>query len=286
MVALFWAAKMLYSYSALTLREGMKMAKVLIIALIAALIIIIVGGYFAYTYFANQNPLNTQPTALSVEQIRDKAMIYLATNYVETVNLMNDLSWSGGRMDTGLLGSDLNLYDSGSWSMSIQNPVVADPIYTISANYSSGDVAVEWTGTSQDGSITQTSVNINYPSMTYMQMNNEAGGQDTILLLTQEQIRDFTMSYIKLCYNQTAPYMENLMWTGGQVNMGMMVGSTKYSYESSGWNLTMQSPVVPNPIYSVNATYASMGMNQNVEIIWQGTMQNSTITQTTYTFKP
>jgi hypothetical protein len=62
-------------------------------------------------------------------------------------------------------------------------------------------------------------------------------------LATQEQIRDSVINYIKMQHNQTAPYMQGLMWTGGMMSNGMMVGSSTYSYESNGWNVTMQYPI-------------------------------------------
>ena len=51
----------------------------------------------------------------------------------------------------------------------------------------------------------------------------------------------------------------------------------------------MQRPVVPNPIYSVNATYVSPVSQITPEqmiINWQGTGKTETVTETKYTFNP
>ena len=104
---------------------------------------------------------------------------------------------------------------------------------------------------------------------------------------TQAQVRDLTMNYLRAYHNQTTPYMQSFMWTGGRMDMGMMVGSETYRYMSAGsagWVLTMQYPVVPNPTYSINATYSSPSYENG--IVWRGTLQNGTITETAYTFKP
>jgi hypothetical protein len=47
--------------------------------------------------------------------------------------------------------------------------------------------------------------------------------------------------------------------------------------------VTIQYPVVLNPIYTVNATYSSPA-NVGNPITWQGTLQNGTVTETAYTF--
>ena len=106
---------------------------------------------------------------------------------------------------------------------------------------------------------------------------------------TQEQIRDSIMNYIRNQHNQTASYMQDLMWSGGMMSTGMMVGSSKYSYQSNGWNVTMQYPITLNPIYTITANYTSpiseMFPPQNM-IAWSGTWQNGIVTETNYSFNP
>jgi len=99
------------------------------------------------------------------EQIRDETMAYLGTAHPEAVQFMNNLGWSGGREETGLLGSETYLYEtksgmySNEWILYFQRPVVLNPIYTVSANYTGSGTTdvVTWQGTWQAGVIIETS---------------------------------------------------------------------------------------------------------------------------------
>ncbi len=252
------------------------MRKTLIIAAAVVLIVVIAGGYLAYTYLQNQNQqgqngqTNTPPkTLLTVDEIRDGAMLYLAANHTGTMPLMSDLSWSGGKQDTGLVGAETYVYTSGSWSMVIDYPVVPNPTCIVTVDYSSHDATVNWVGTYMNQTFRETSASLQGVNST----------------LTEPQIRDLTMMYLKVYHNDTASYMHGMSWTGGQMDMGMMVGSNKYSYQSSGWNVTMQSPVVPNPSYTITAVYMPSNM-QSAMMTWIGTLDNGTITQTSYAYNP
>ncbi len=232
------------------------------------LIIVIIGGYFAYSYLSNQTPNNT-PTTLSAEQIRDQALTYIAANHTQILTLMPTSHWVGGRQNTGGVGSETYQYTNGNWTMDITYPVVPNPTYTVTANYTAGG-GFNWVGTCINGVITQTSSNL--PDAT---------------TLTQEQVRDLTMMYLEAYHNQTTQYMHDLAWTGGMMDMGMMVGSSKYSYQSSGWNVTMQNPVVPNPTYTITARYMPMNMHStNAVITWEGALQNGIIAETKYEYTP
>lgn len=146
-------------------------------------------------------------------------------------------------------------------------------IYTITANFSAGSMSIDWIGTYENGAITETSYTSNNLSP----------------LTAQEQIRDAAMNYLKTNHNEVAVYMQDLSWTGGMVDQGMQIGSSKYSYESFGWNVTMQYPIVQNPIYTITINYVSSVSQvhpaQNI-VAWAGTWQNGTITETSYTFTP
>jgi hypothetical protein len=103
-----------------------------------------------------------------------------------------------------------------------------------------------------------------------------------------EQIRDLISLYIQAYHNQTEPYMQSLTWIGGKITPMGMIGSELYSYQSSGWNVTMQYPVTPNPIYTIDAQYKPMQYwnTGDVLISWQGKLQNGIITETAYKFNP
>jgi hypothetical protein len=252
------------------------MRKVFVIAIAAVLVIVIAGGYFACRYFSNQsqnpdqNPGDTEPKpAPSIEQIRDQAMTYIAANHTQTLPLMQTIHWSGGKQDTGgMLGSETYQYISGGWTIVLQYAVVLNPLYAITANYTANGETLNWEGTYQNGVITETS--------------NNADAQTA---LTQEQIRDLTLQYLAAYHNQTQQYMHDFSWSGGRVDQGMMVGSDIYSYQSGSWNVTMQYPVVPNPTYNLTAQYTSADTHLDI-ISWQGTLQNGTMTKTSYQYQP
>jgi hypothetical protein len=210
------------------------------------------------------------------EQIRDNAMDYIKDSHPETAQFMTDLNWTGGRVDTGMLGAEKYVYTTlrpipggAGWTVTLSHPVVPNPVYTVTANYTQTGVLspynVLWEGTWQNNTVNQTSYNSNVP-------------------VTQEQIRDSIMNYIKLNHNETAQFMQNLNWTGGRVDRGAIVGSELYTYLSGGWNVTMTYPVVLNPIYTVTADYKAQGIGIPYRVIWEGTWQNSTITETNYIF--
>jgi hypothetical protein len=96
----------------------------------------------------------------------------------------------------------------------------------------------------------------------------------------QMQIATAALNFIKTNHTQTAPYIPaNLTWTGGRVNT-TLIGSDIYTFTSGAWNVTIQNPVVLNPIYNINATYNST----QALIDWQGTWQNGTVTEGNFAF--
>lgn len=211
---------------------------------------------------------------LTEKQLRDAAMTFIQVNHNETVVLITNLSWAGGNITPdGLVGYVTYVYNSANWTVTLGHPVIPYQFYTITANYSGNDVVVAWEGTYVNGTLTETSYSQN----------------SLIVLIQQEQIRDAVISYIRTQHSQTAPYMQDFMWSGGMMPQGMMLGSSAYSYQSNGWNMTMRHPVVPNPIYTITANYTSpiseVTPKRNM-IMWSGTWQNGTITETGYTFTP
>jgi hypothetical protein len=104
----------------------------------------------------------------------------------------------------------------------------------------------------------------------------------------QEKVRDDAVAYIKTSHPETAQFMNNLTWTGGRTTPEDILGAETYTYISQGWNVTIHYPVVPNPIYTVTADYSAASTNGGASIpyrvIWQGTWENETIAETSYTF--
>ncbi len=245
------------------------MKKAVIIAAVIVLIVVIAGGVFAYTYL-NQTPSNDQngdqTQTLSLDNIRDQAMTYIAANHTQSLPLMTSFHWTGSRDTSGVLGAETYQYTGNDWKVIVEYPVVPNPTYTVTAQYTAGG-GFSWTGTCINGVIAETSCTLPL---------------DTTI--TQEQVRDLTLQYLNAYHNQTQMYMHDLSWHGGRMNMGMMVGSETYNFQSTGWNVTMQYPVVPNPMYSIKADYTLAG-NAPV-MMWEGILQNGTMTQTSYSYHP
>ena len=266
---------------------------------IAALsILIIIGGFFGWTLVNSQNqspsttsspsakpntsgipenypldtlapensPIDTLPednpsaTPLTIEQIRDAAITYIQINHLEIASLMTGFSWTGGRKSTGLIGAESYGFTSGSWTVSLKYPVILNPVYTITANYSVG--TVYWAGTYENGIIKET---------TFFIANGVQLGSG------QEQARDAAITYIKANHAQTAPLITGLEWEGGREDTGLLV-SEKYDYYRGGWTVTVSYPVEPNPTYTITADYSS----EETTVSWIGTYKNGTIKETSY----
>ncbi len=193
---------------------------------------------------------------------------------------MTNAAWTGGRVDTTILGSETYIYSSAGWTVTIEYPVVPDPKYTITANYSANNLFVFWQGTDQSGTFTETN---------YAFSGLVSPTPSPTQLSTQEQVRDAIMLFIRTSHNETAPYMQMQAWTGGRATSADMLGSETYSYLSHGWDVTMRFPVTPNPIYNINATYVSpvsQYFPEKAIVSWQGTWQNGTIVETNYAYSP
>lgn len=149
------------------------------------------------------------------EQVRDEAMNYTVANHAETTPYMQNLSWTGGDVTpSGIVGSSTYTYLSIGWNVTIQYPVVPDPIYTVTADYNSSGISITWKGTWQNSTITETSYTDN-------------------LLTTQAEIRDAAVAYIVANHTEAAHLLVNLTWTGGHVDEGV-VGNVLYQYNSTG----------------------------------------------------
>jgi seryl-tRNA synthetase len=95
------------------------------------------------------------------EKIRDSVMDYIKFNHPETAQFMNNLTWTGGRVTPNLIGAETYVYNSNGWNLTIKYPVVLNPIYRISADYSAPFTAIPyriiWNGTWQNWSINEIS---------------------------------------------------------------------------------------------------------------------------------
>jgi hypothetical protein len=98
---------------------------------------------------------------LTPEEVRDAVMAYIETNHPETAQFMGELVWTGGREETGLLGAEIYNYESEGWNMTISYPVIANPVYDVTVNYSvpagviSIPYSVLWEGSCVNGTVTE-----------------------------------------------------------------------------------------------------------------------------------
>ena len=100
------------------------------------------------------------------EQVRDAAMAYIGANHPETAQYMQNLNWTGGSTTPqGIVGAETYSYTSDGWNVTMQDPVVPNAIYSITANYTTpsppAHTIVAWQGTWQNGTITETNYNFN-----------------------------------------------------------------------------------------------------------------------------
>ena len=239
------------------------MRKFIMVVLIALIFVFVFSGILAWTYRGSLSP---KADLEAIQQIRDETILYISANHTETSPLLNNLSWSGGNLNHGVLATETYLFISGNWEIKISYPVVTNPIYSVCANYTSQEARVIWKGDCQDGILKEVSSDIT--------LNNSG-------LMTQPQIRDLAMNYIKIFHNETASYMSSLNWAGGRVTVNGLFGSETYTYLSTGWTVTLKYPVVPNPIYTITVQYVSSGLSL---INWQGTLQDGLIIETAYDY--
>lgn len=95
------------------------------------------------------------------EKIRDAVMDYIRFNHPETAQFMEGLNWTGGRTTPApLIGAETYYYVSGGWKFTINYPVVLNPIYNATADYSAPSVGIPyriiWNGSWHNWSINET----------------------------------------------------------------------------------------------------------------------------------
>jgi hypothetical protein len=214
----------------------------------------------------NQSPDYIWPTAyetgsqtLTADYVRDIAAWYIQQNHPDVATLLADVSWTGGRSDSATLGSETYVYSGHDWIFTVQYPVVLDPIYSITATYA-GD-AVSWQGTFENNQIHET----------YYNFNNAASSE-----ASPEQARDASMAYIAQHHSEAAPLMEALLWTSSYDSNG--IDSATYTFYAGGWSVSVQYPLVENPLYTIFAGYSS----DVAAITWTGFCQDGVITEMEY----
>jgi hypothetical protein len=103
----------------------------------------------------------------------------------------------------------------------------------------------------------------------------------------QEYIRDTVVTYIKANHADATSFLNNLSWTGGRQDTKLL-GAETYAWRSQGWSITIHYPVVAQPTYKITADYSQQqtpeGIGIPYRILWEGTWQNDSLTETSYSF--
>jgi hypothetical protein len=89
-------------------------------------------------------------------------MEYIKFNHPEISSFTKDLAWTGGRTTPpNLIGAETYVYTSDGWKFTINYPVVPNPVYNITADYSATSTAIPyriiWEGLWQNWRINETS---------------------------------------------------------------------------------------------------------------------------------
>jgi hypothetical protein len=102
-------------------------------------------------------------------------------------------------------------------------------------------------------------------------------------LTLYEDIREAAIAYINQQHPETSQFTVNMSWSGGKQETKLL-GAETYIYQSNGWKVTIQYPVVTNPIYKITADYSPSSDSIGIpyRITWQGNWENGAITETTY----
>lgn len=163
--------------------------------------------------------------------------------------------WVGGLQSIGTDNSQMYVYNSSEWVVTIQFDDSPNPQYYITANYKTG--TIYWEGTYE---------NDVFAEITY----------SPSLISTQEQVRDAAMTFIKTKHPQTAQLMTSLEWAE-QRDDAELLGEEKYVYTSENWTVTVSYPVTSDPTYTVTADYSG-----DTYVSWQGTYLHGAIKETSY----
>jgi hypothetical protein len=248
-----------------------------IIIISAVFLIVLIAGYIGVTY----NSSNQPAADLNAQTARDSVISYIRENYPVTENFTSNLSWTGGRQNASSPDTEYYVYNATDWYMLLNCSAVANPVYVVDANYARGDVTIEWMGFCQNCTVIEQGY-IVYPIDDFQKPP-----------VQQAQLDAFC--YFVDNHSEVSQYFNFAGWQGARITPEGLCGAETYSYTGmmynataiypTGWVMTVQYPVVPNPIYSVNITYTPSGTTQRI-IDWQGTCQNGTVAETLYSFTP
>ena len=111
----------------------------------------------------SDTPPSNMPKLMIHEEMRDATMTYIKEQHPEAAEFITNFAWTGGRIDTNLLGAEKYVYECQGWKVTITYPVIPNPVYNVLAEYHvpEGTIGVpyslNWQGTIENGVIAETS---------------------------------------------------------------------------------------------------------------------------------
>lgn len=249
--------------------------RVISLILFLALLIVLVCGYIGVTY--NDS---SQPNDGNAKAARDSVIAYLSENYPDAQNWTSNLAWSGGRQNASTADLEAYVYCTNEWTVQLNSTTALNPLYVVDANYTKGDVTLDWMGVCQNGTVVEQGYVVYDVDFLAVEPYQAAWGALQYMIENHEDVLEYLNAY---------------GLTGGRVASEGVVGSERYRYVGVAWNettlyevgwvISVEYPVVPDPVYSVNITYVPAGAVQAI-INWQGTWQDEALTETLYSCTP
>ena len=93
--------------------------------------------------------------------------------------------------------------------------------------------------------------------------------------MTQEQILNEVMTYIKEKHPDAAPFIrDNIQWAYADADK--RIGYTRATCTGESWTVTVGHAMTAEVIYDIRAEY------KNEMIVWTGTIKDNTITEVGY----
>lgn len=192
------------------------------------------------------------------EFAKDLAIEYILESYPELGTIPTPEFWEIEILaPLGLVGSSIQQFTGGGWTVNVSYPVVLRPVYTISILYS-GDVSLKWEGTvDQDGNVEETLISI-----------KPKGIEPEILL--PEDARDLAVAYLIENKEALKGLQTPSSWKVKELTPPGLVGYFSQQFTGEDWTVNVSNPVVWKPTYTVEIEY--MG---EVSFTWKGTVDQS-----------
>ena len=190
----------------------------------------------------------------------DFAVQYILNNYVVDPETEVVSSWTEIDESGSLVGYTVIIYEAGNWVVKVEYPVVAEPIYKISVNYT-GESSFSWIGSidTQGETITEFT---------------DLEAKEQLLLLPGEAV-EIAVTYVFSNYEELSDVEKPSRWIEEGVTPEELLGAQKTVFSSDEWTVTISYSVVWKPNYIVEISYGTETVFE-----WMGTVhQDGTVTE-------